>query len=257
MGGVETRFRVDGKVAIVTGAGSGNGRACAVALAEAGAAVCVADLPSADSAGTVATIRAGGGHALAVDVDVRNRGQVEAMVASAVQRFGRLDILVNNAGITRRSLLLDVTEADFDDLIGVNLKGPLFCMQAAVPHLRAAGGGSIVNVISISPDLLVPGIGIYATSKAGLRTLTEAMALELADDRIRVNGICPGLTLTGMNRERLSQPGELERNVARIPLGRAGLPDDHVGAVLLLASEASSWMTGSTITVDGGRLLGH
>ena len=251
------QLRLDGKVAIVTGAGSGNGRAIAVALAVAGAAVGVADLRLPGAEETAETIRESGDCALALQVDVTDRTTVKRMVTTTVEQFGRLDILVNNAGVTRRTPLLEVTDADFEHLIGVNLKGPLLCVQAAVPHMRAGGGGSIINIASISPDLLVPGIAIYASSKAALRTLTQAMALELASDNIRVNGICPGLTLTGMNRERLAQPGELERNVARIPLGRAGQPEDHLGATLLLASDASSWMTGTLITIDGGRLIGR
>lgn len=245
---------LDGKAAIVTGAGSGNGRAFALALASAGVGVCVADIRLDGADETVDQIQEGGGRAFAVACDVTDRAAVERMVRAAVETFGRLDVLVNNAGVTKRVPLMEATEADFASAMGVNVLGPLLCTQAAQPHLHAAGGGSIVNVASISPDLLVPGIAIYAASKAALRTLTQAMALELASDNIRVNALCPGLTLTGMNRERLAQPGELERNVARIPLGRAGLPEDHVGALLLLASDASSWMTGSLITIDGGRL---
>jgi NAD(P)-dependent dehydrogenase (short-subunit alcohol dehydrogenase family) len=176
------------------------------------------------------------------------------MVGNVMEAFGRVDILVNNAGVTNRQPLMDVAESEFDRVIGVNLKGPLWCTQAAVPAMRSCGGGTIINVLSITAEIVSPCQGVYAASKGGLRSLTRALAVELAPDKIRVNGILPGTTVTGINRERFSDPDVLAQRVRRIPLGRPGQPDDYAGPVILLASDASSWMTGSLIAVDGGLL---
>lgn len=247
-------FRLDGKVAIVTGAGSGNGRAIAIGLAAAGAAVCTADMSLATARETSATIAANDGRALALQVDVTDRATIDDMVAAVARELGRVDVLVNNAGVTNRDTVLDVPESEFDRVIGVNLKGPLLCTQAAVPRMRAVGGGSIVNIVSTSAELVPPNLSVYAASKGGLKVLTKAMAVELGQYNIRANGICPGVTPTGMNQDRLSRPGVIERERARIPLGRVGRPEDYAGACVLLASDEAPWMTGAMLWIDGGFL---
>lgn len=247
-------FRLDGKVAIVTGAGSGNGRAIANGLAAAGAMVCVADVVLDVAQQTVDAIRAADGKAIAVQANVTDRASIDRMVEATVYEFGRLDTLVNNAGVTNRDAFVDVPESEFDRVIGVNLKGPFLCAQAAVPNMRAVGGGSIINIVSTSAELVPSNLSVYATSKGGLKVLTRAMAVELGPYNIRANGICPGVTPTGLNADRLSRPGVVERELSRIPLGRIGRPDDYAGACVMLASDEVPWMTGAMLWIDGGFL---
>ena len=247
-------MRLDGKVAIVTGAGSGNGRGIAIGLAEAGAAVCAADVNLASAQETVDTILENGQRGLAAEANVTDRVSIERMVEAVWREYGRLDVLVNNAGVTNRDALLEIPESEFDRVIAVNLKGPLLCTQAAVPKMIASGGGSIINIVSTSAELVMPNLAVYAASKGGLKVLTRAMAVELAKHNIRANGICPGLTPTNLNAERLERPGVVERELERIPLGRLGRPEDYVGPCVLLASDQSSWMTGSMLWVEGGML---
>lgn len=223
-------------------------------LAAAGAAVCAADIVPASAQETAAIITANDGRALAVGVDVTDRASVESMTEVAMRAFGRLDVLVNNAGVANRDPLLTVSESEFDRIMAVNLKGPLLCTQAAVPRMQASGGGSIINIVSTSCELVPPNLALYASSKGGLKVLTKAMAVELAQYNIRANGICPGTTPTGLNRDRLARPGAVEREVSRFPLGRLGRPEDYVGAAILLASDESAWMTGSMLWVEGGFL---
>lgn len=245
-------MNLDGKVAIVTGAGSGIGRGMAMGLASAGAAVCAADLVLAGAEETAAMIAEKGGQAMAIQVDVASRASIDRMVEAVVAGFGRLNVLVNNAGVANRDPVTEVSEAEFDRVMAVNLKGPLMCTQAAVPHMRAAGGGSIINTVSSSAELVPRSLAIYASSKGALKVLTKAMAVDLGKYNIRANGIVPHTTITGLNRNRLSQPGVVERETVRIPLGRLAQPEDYAGAAILLASEDSSWMTGSMVWVDGG-----
>lgn len=246
-------MRLDGKVAIVTGAGSGNGRGIAIGLASAGAAVCAADMMFSTAQETAAKIVSDGGRAIAAEVDVAKRSSIDGMMDTVMREFGRLDVLVNNAGTTNRDALVDVPEQEFDRVIAVNLKGPFMCTQAAVPRMSASGGGSIINIVSTSAELAPANISVYTASKGGLEALTRAMAVELARFNIRANGIIPGMTITGLTRAHMT-PEKTERWLSRIPLGRLGQPEDYAGVAILLASDASSWMTGSMICVDGGYL---
>ncbi len=244
-------MNLESKVAIVTGGGSGIGRAMSLGLAAAGAAVCVADVAIGGAEETAAMIAEKGGRGMAVQVDVTDRASIRRMVEAVVQRFCKVNVLLNNAGVANRDLILDLSEAEFDRVIGVNLKGPLLCTQEVVPHMRVAGGGSIINTISSSCELINPRLAVYGSSKGALKVLTKAMAVEFAQYNIRANGIVPHTTITGLNRTRITPEVE-EREVARIPLGRLAKPEDYVGVAVLLASDESAWMTGSMVWVDGG-----
>jgi glucose 1-dehydrogenase len=245
--------RVEGKVALVAGAGGGIGGAGALALGREGAAVFCADIDAAAAAAAAERIRAAGGHAAAQGLDICDRAAVEAAVAATVREFGRLDILLECAGISHRGNVLDLDAAMWERIIAVNLTGMFHLGQAAARQMvRQGGGGSIINVTSQLAEVARPERAAYVASKGGGRSLTQAMAVDLAGHGIRVNAIAPGPTLTGLTRAAYSDPEVRRATEALIPLGRLGQPDDLVGAVLFLASDESRWVTGSTVTVDGG-----
>jgi NAD(P)-dependent dehydrogenase (short-subunit alcohol dehydrogenase family) len=260
-GGEDGMGRVDGKVALVAGAGGGIGGAGAEALAREGAAVLVTDIDATAAEATAERIRAAGGRAVAQGLDVRDRGAVDAAVAAAAREFGRLDILLDCAGISHRGNFLDLDPGVWDRIIAVNLTGMFHLGQAAARQmvLQASGGsggsgGSIINVTSQLAEVARPERAAYVASKGGGRSLTHAMAIDLAAHGIRVNAIAPGPTLTGLTRASYTDPEARRATEALIPLGRLGQPDDLIGAVLFLASDESRWVTGSTVTVDGGYL---
>ncbi len=245
--------RVEGKVALVTGAGGGIGGAGAEGLGREGAAVFCTDLDAAAAEATAGRIRAAGGRAAAHPLDVRDRAAVDAAVASCVGQFGRLDILLECAGISHRLNFLDLDAATWDRIIAVNLTGMFHLGQAAARQMaRQGNGGSIINITSQLAEVARPERAAYVASKGGGRSLTHAMAVDLAAQQIRVNAIAPGPTLTGLTRASYQDPEMQRATEALIPLGRLGQPDDLVGAVLFLASDESRWVTGSTVTVDGG-----
>jgi glucose 1-dehydrogenase len=247
--------RVTGKVALVAGAGGGIGGAGAEALAREGAAVLCTDLDLAAAQATAGRIRAAQGRAAAQLLDVCDRAQIDAAVAAVVREFGRLDILLDSAGISHRGNFLDLDGAVWDRIIAVNLTGMFHLGQAAARQMMAQGtGGSIINVTSQLAEVARPERAAYVSSKGGGRSLTHAMAVDLAAHAIRVNAIAPGPTLTGLTRASYADPAERRATEAVIPLGRLGQPDDLAGAVLFLASDESGWVTGSTVTVDGGYL---
>ncbi|MBI3966454.1 MAG: SDR family oxidoreductase [Chloroflexi bacterium] len=247
-------MRLQDRISIVTGAGRGIGRAIALGFAREGAGVVIADLDPDAATSVAGEVRSLGRPALAVEVDVTQRAQVEAMVERAVAELGRVDVLVSNAGISLRQHFLELTEEVWDRVLGVNLKGVFLCGQAAARQMAKTGGGAIINIASQraeAPDL---NQAPYAASKGGVRTLTKAMALDLAPHGIRVNAIGPGPVLTDLNRHRLAEPGEQERFLRRLPLGRIGDPDDIAGPAIFLASDEARWVTGHTLFVDGGWL---
>jgi len=245
--------RMAGKVALVAGAGGGIGGAGAEALAREGAAVFCTDSDGAAAEATASRIRGAGGRAVASMLDVRDRAAVDAAVAAAVREFGRLDVLLESAGIAHRLDFLEVDAATWDRVIAVNLTGMFHLGQAAARQMvRQGGGGSIVNVTSQLAEVARPERAAYVASKGGARSLTHAMAVDLAKHNIRVNAIAPGPTLTGLTRANYTDPEARRATEAMIPLGRLGQPDDLAGAVLFLASDESRWVTGSTVTVDGG-----
>jgi NAD(P)-dependent dehydrogenase (short-subunit alcohol dehydrogenase family) len=248
--------RVDGKVALVAGSGGGIGGAGAAGLAREGAALLCADIDAPAAEATAARIRAAGGRATALGLDVRDRPAVDAAVAAAVRGFGRLDVLLDCAGVSHSAGFLDLDPAEWDRIIAVNLTGMFHLGQAAAQQMvRQGSGGSILNVTSQLAEVARPERAAYVASKGGGRSLTQAMALELAPHGIRVNAIAPGPTLTGLTRASYADPERRRATIEQIPLGRLGEPEDIVGAILFLASDESRWVTGSTVTVDGGYLV--
>jgi NAD(P)-dependent dehydrogenase (short-subunit alcohol dehydrogenase family) len=241
------------KVCIVTGAGGGLGRAFAVALARAGARVAVADRDLAGAAATVEQLRALGGEAAAFEVDVADQASTEGMARAVADRWGRIDVLVNNAGIYGtivRKPFYEITTAEWDGLMAVNLKGPWLCARAVFPHLKKQGG-KIVNVASATFYSGSPLWAHYVASKGGVIGLTRALARETGDHGITVNAIAPGFTLTEASLKLIEDAASY--GVGRGAIKRAQQTDDLLGALLFFASPASDFVTGQTMVVDGGR----
>ena len=248
-------FDLSGQVAIVTGAARGLGRALAVGLAAAGAKVALADI--LDLSHTLAQIEDTGGEAIAVPTDVRDKAQVENLVAETLERFGTVDILVNNAGINLIRPTLETTEEEWDLVLDLNLKGVFLCCQAAGRVMLEKGAGAIVNVGSINSEFVFPNSAAYNVSKAGVLLLTKTLAHEWGPHGVRVNAICPGFMETPMLAEIQRGKEELaESRRGRIPLRRFAAPEDLVGAVIFLASPAATYVTGHALYVDGGWTLG-
>jgi 3-oxoacyl-[acyl-carrier protein] reductase len=247
-------MRLEGQVALVTGGSRSIGRAIALAFAREGAAIAVNYIRRVEEARrTVGEIEALERRALAVRADTSQRAQVQAMVEEVWTRLGPIDILVNNAGVQKRVLFVDLDEADWDWMLGVNLKGYYLVGQAVAARMKARGRGKIINVSSEAGGFPAQRMTAYCVSKAGVTMLTKCMALELAPYGIQVNALAPGLTRTDINRNDLEDETFLKARLARIPLGRVLTPEDLVGAAIFLASTGSDMMTGMTLQVDGGR----
>lgn len=254
-------LRLDGRVALVTGGSRGLGIGLALALAHAGADIAIAARTASEIAEACALIEAQTSRrTLNVPTDVGNVAAVQAMVEQTRAHFGRLDILVNAAGINIRQPHDQFTEADWDRLMNINLKGAFFAAQAAARVMREQGpgtgrsAGKIINITSLTTQVALPNVAPYSISKSGLQQMTRALALELAPQHIHVNAIAPGRFWTAMTDKLFSDPAIYESNVSMIPLGRPGVAADLAGAALLLASDASDYITGQTIFVDGGWL---
>jgi NAD(P)-dependent dehydrogenase (short-subunit alcohol dehydrogenase family) len=248
-------FSLEGRIALVTGASSGLGRHFARVLSGAGARVAVAARRKDRLDELVAEIAADGGTAVAVPLDVTDPASVRAAFDAAEAALGPISVLINNAGVPSNTFFTKLTESDWRSVLDVNLDGVFRVGQEAAKRMAAAGkGGSIVNVSSVLGLGVLKAVAPYAASKAAVIQLTKAMALELARDRIRVNALAPGYVVTELNEEFLSSDGG-RKLLSRIPFGRAADPSELDGALLLLASDAGSFITGTTLTVDGGALL--
>ncbi|PIR01857.1 MAG: hypothetical protein CO031_01235 [Candidatus Nealsonbacteria bacterium CG_4_9_14_0_2_um_filter_37_38] len=246
-----------GKVAIITGARRGMGKSHALKLAKAGAKIVVSDISLEECQKVVKEIEKGGGKALAVKCDVTKREQVDEMVKKTIKKFGRIDILVNNAGICQFKPFLELTEEDWDKTLDINLKGYFLCAQAAAKEMAKQKSGVIVNIASIAMGQVgvgFPNLTHYSASKGGIVGMTEALAVELAPYNIRVNAVAPGVIETPMVDPLKSDPKTMEATLARIPLHRMGRTEEVSNLVLFLASDTSSYMTGSTVVIDGGWL---
>ena len=245
-------MRLKDKVALVTGGASGIGKATAVLFAHEGARVAVADY-SADGRDTVEAIKTAGGEAMFVSVDVSDTGQVTKMVEAVLQAYGRIDILFNGAGILYYGTLLETDEQAWNRVISINLGGTYLCCRAVLPHMIRQGGGSIINVASTvgAHDACANAVA-YVTSKGGVTLFTKAVAIDHAKQGVRVNALVPGATDTPMIRKAIA-PDALEALAASQPIGRLGRPEELAKAVLFLASDDASFVTGTAMYVDGGQ----
>lgn len=243
-------------VALVTGAGregKGIGRSIALELASAGAKIVIADFVEDAAKAVAAEVEAAGGEALAVKANVADWADVEAMVSSAVDKFGKIDILVNNAGITRDNLILRMTEAEWDSVISTNLKGAFLCTKAVAKLMLRQRSGKIVNVASVMGVMGNAGQANYSASKGGAIALTKTTAKELGSRGINVNAVAPGFIQTVMTQE---MPESAKRDIEKqIPLQRLGTPEDVANVIRFLCSEAASYVTGQVIHIDGGMVM--
>jgi len=246
-------FRLDGRVALVTGGNRGLGRALVTALCEAGATVALT-CRGEDRAGAAAAeaCQQTGGKCVGYDLDVRDAKAVDATVSRVISDLGNLHILVNNAGTNIREPIWELQDESWETVLDTNLGGAMRCSRAAARPMKEQKSGRIIHIASLLSLVGIPSRAAYASSKAGLLGLTRAMALDLAPFGVTVNALCPGVFKTEINRPILNDPEYLKSFLRQVPLGYLGDPDQLKGAIVFLASEASSYMTGSALYVDGG-----
>ena len=248
------KFSLDGQVGIVTGGGQGLGKAFSLAFAEAGADVVIAEFNATTGPETVKEIQASGRRSLFIETDVRKKASVEAMVAKTVAEFGKLDFIMNNAGVVKWKEAEDVSEEEWLEVINVNLNGVFYCCQAAAKQMIKQGGGRIINIASMS-GLIVnqpQNQASYNTSKAAVIHLTKSLATEWAKHNIRVNSISPGYMEGPLAAPLMKDPNYGPKWMDATPMHRPGKPEELCAVAVLLASEASSYMTGSNVVIDGG-----
>ena len=247
----EINFGLADRVCIVTGSAQGIGEACIRRFARERAQVVIADID--DARGAALALEVNG---LYVRCDVGDKAQVDALVSQTIAKHGRIDVLVNNAGIFKAADFLDVTEADFDAVLRVNLKGAFLVGQAVAREMATTGGGSIINMSSVNGVLAIPSIASYNVSKGGINQLTRVMALALADYGIRVNAVAPGTIATELAAKAVLTSDEAKAKImSRTPMKRLGQPAEIADTVAYLASDAASYMTGEIVVVDGGRMV--
>jgi NAD(P)-dependent dehydrogenase (short-subunit alcohol dehydrogenase family) len=248
--------RLAGKCAVITGGGTGIGQAIALAFAREGAQVAVAGRRKEKLDATVGLLQQAGCAALALECDVTKAADTLRLVKSAEDAFGKVNVLVNNAGALSVSTIENISGEDWDRVMATNIKGPFLLSRAALPAMRRAGGGSIINVGSVLGIVAIRDRAAYCASKGGVTMLTRAMALDHAHDNIRVNCVCPSIVESDMTQNLFAETEAgrqaREGRLASIPLGRFGKPADIAGLAVFLASDESSWMTGTVIPVDGG-----
>jgi len=248
--------RVVGRVAIVTGAASGIGEASAIRLAEEGAIVICADIDVSGASRTADLINGSKGKALGYGIDISNPTQCDEIVATSLAKFGAIDILVNNAGVNLPGVFHEVTNETIDRTLSVNIKGAMYLTRAAIPHMLKSGRGSIVNMSSVNGLVSEPFLSVYSASKGAIVMFTRGIALDYAKLGIRCNAICPGWVDTPINHAHAKMLGGLDHVYETIdsfqPIGRPGTPREIANLVLFLASDESSFMTGSIVSADGG-----
>ncbi len=242
------------KVALVTGASRGIGRSIALGLAKDGFDLVLNDIErQRDELQAVAgEVQALGRKCLLVPADVRNKAEVQGMVAATIEKLGQLDVLVNNAGILTSARIEDITEQQWDDVFAVNAKGVFLVTQAVLPHMRQRRYGRIVNIASIGGKRGGPGQAHYCSTKAAVLEFTRVLAMELEDSGITANSVCPGIIMTEMGKVNLGSQADIEKWAAATALRRIGYPDDIAGAVCFFASDASAFITGQSLNVCGG-----
>ncbi len=245
-------MRLEGKVALISGGARGMGAEEAKLFAREGAKVVIGDILEAEGKQTEAEVNEIGGECLFVRLDVTDEAQWEAAVAATVARFGKLDILVNNAGIFRGNKVEDTTVEEWDQVMDINAKGVFLGTKLAIPEMRKAGGGSIVNISSVAGLVGNPFISAYSASKGAVRLLTKSTAVQYAKEGIRANSIHPGVIETPMTQDVVNEPDFKEFRLAANPISRLGQPADIAYGALYLASDEASFVTGSELVIDGG-----
>ncbi|MCC6417806.1 MAG: SDR family oxidoreductase [Gemmataceae bacterium] len=248
----EDLFSVAGQVVLVSGASRGIGRAIAEGFAKRGAAVVITGREQPNLEQTAREIAPPGTTVRPIVCDVADRAAIDRLVQTVLKEFGRIDTLINVAGVNRRMPAERLTEADWDFILDINLKGPFLLSLAAGRHMLERGRGNQIQIVSLNNDRPLKGVMPYAASKAGLGQMTRSLAMEWGDRGVRVNAIAPGFVLTDLTRKLWSQPAIQEWGLTNTPLRRLGKPEDMVGAAIFLASEASAFMTGQVLFVDGG-----